>query len=71
MYVKVCHLGLGLRPCSSQEEGQIIKKWMARSEKRGLEPGDTLFLVVVSWWKAWQQYVQYDVCMKDCVHKLL
>ena len=59
--VQVCHLVLGLRPLSSQEEGRIVRKWMARSEKRGLQIGDTLYLVVMSWWKTWKQYVKYDV----------
>ncbi|XP_062341331.1 ubiquitin carboxyl-terminal hydrolase 32-like isoform X2 [Osmerus eperlanus] len=57
---QVCHIVLGLRPATPEEEGQIIRGWLERESRRGLQPGDYWFLIAVSWWRQWRDYVKYD-----------
>ncbi|KAL0994176.1 hypothetical protein UPYG_G00118780 [Umbra pygmaea] len=57
---QVCHIVLGLRPASREEEGQIIRGWLERESRHGLQPGDYWFLIAVPWWQQWMEYVKYD-----------
>ncbi|XP_041750795.2 ubiquitin carboxyl-terminal hydrolase 32-like isoform X1 [Coregonus clupeaformis] len=57
---QVCHIVLGLRPASCEEEGQIIRGWLERESRHGLQPGDYWFLIAVPWWQRWRDYVKYD-----------
>uniref|UniRef100_A0A8C8D233 Ubiquitin carboxyl-terminal hydrolase 32 n=1 Tax=Oncorhynchus tshawytscha TaxID=74940 RepID=A0A8C8D233_ONCTS len=57
---QVCHIVLGLRPASPEEEGQIIRGWLERASRHGLQPGDYWFLIAVPWWQQWRDYVKYD-----------
>uniref|UniRef100_A0A4W5K153 Ubiquitin carboxyl-terminal hydrolase 32 n=1 Tax=Hucho hucho TaxID=62062 RepID=A0A4W5K153_9TELE len=57
---QVCHIVLGLRPASCEEEGQIIRGWLERESRHGLQPGDYWFLIAVPWWQQWRDYVKYD-----------
>ncbi|XP_076876132.1 ubiquitin carboxyl-terminal hydrolase 32-like [Brachyhypopomus gauderio] len=57
---QVCHIVLGLRPASPEEEGQIIRGWLERESRHGLQPGDYWFLICTQWWQQWKDYVRYD-----------
>ncbi|XP_074640674.1 ubiquitin carboxyl-terminal hydrolase 32-like [Tubulanus polymorphus] len=56
---QVCHIVLGLKPQSRHEEGSIINGWIAREERRGLQVGQTWYLIAMAWWKSWHDYVTY------------
>ena len=56
--VQLCHVGLGLRPSSRMEEGNIVKGWLNREEKAGLKSGQVWYLVPMYWWTHWQNYVE-------------
>ncbi|XP_028977468.2 ubiquitin carboxyl-terminal hydrolase 32 isoform X2 [Esox lucius] len=58
---QVCHIVLGLRPASPEEEGQIIRGWLERESRHGLQPGQTWFLISMQWWTQWKDYVRYDL----------
>uniref|UniRef100_A0A4W3JWA4 Ubiquitin carboxyl-terminal hydrolase 32 n=1 Tax=Callorhinchus milii TaxID=7868 RepID=A0A4W3JWA4_CALMI len=57
---QVCHIVLGLRPATPEEEGQIISGWLERESRHGLQPGHNWFLISVQWWKQWKEYVKYE-----------
>ncbi|XP_039612679.1 ubiquitin carboxyl-terminal hydrolase 32 isoform X1 [Polypterus senegalus] len=57
---QVCHIVLGLRPASPEEEGQIIRGWLERENRHGLQPGHNWFLISMQWWQQWKDYVKYD-----------
>ncbi|KAI5098892.1 ubiquitin carboxyl-terminal hydrolase 32 isoform X2 [Silurus meridionalis] len=57
---QVCHIVLGLRPATPKEEGQIIRGWLERESRHGLQPGQNWFLISIQWWKLWKDYVKYD-----------
>uniref|UniRef100_A0A8C3JKJ0 ubiquitinyl hydrolase 1 n=1 Tax=Calidris pygmaea TaxID=425635 RepID=A0A8C3JKJ0_9CHAR len=57
---QVCHIVLGLRPATPEEEGQIIRGWLERESRYGLQPGHNWFLIAMSWWHQWKEYVKYD-----------
>nr|XP_037289084.1 ubiquitin carboxyl-terminal hydrolase 32-like isoform X3 [Rhipicephalus microplus] len=54
---QVCHVVFGLRPSSREEEGDIVRSWLRREERRGLKPGQMLYLISIDWWKSWNDYV--------------
>ncbi|NWS66929.1 UBP32 hydrolase, partial [Crotophaga sulcirostris] len=59
---QVCHIVLGLRPATPEEEGQIIRcvGWLERESRYGLQPGHNWFLIAMPWWQQWKEYVKYD-----------
>uniref|UniRef100_A0A8C3SYV0 ubiquitinyl hydrolase 1 n=1 Tax=Chelydra serpentina TaxID=8475 RepID=A0A8C3SYV0_CHESE len=57
---QVCHIVLGLRPATPEEEGQIIRGWLERESRYGLQPGHNWFLIAMQWWHQWKEYVKYD-----------
>uniref|UniRef100_A0AAZ3Q227 Ubiquitin carboxyl-terminal hydrolase 32 n=1 Tax=Oncorhynchus tshawytscha TaxID=74940 RepID=A0AAZ3Q227_ONCTS len=57
---QVCHIVLGLRPATAEEEGQIIRGWLDREGRHGLHPGENWFLISSQWWTLWKDYVKYD-----------
>ncbi|XP_045580823.1 ubiquitin carboxyl-terminal hydrolase 32 isoform X3 [Salmo salar] len=57
---QVSHIVLGLRPATPEEEGQIIRGWLEREGRHGLQPGENRFLISSQWWKLWKDYVRYD-----------
>ncbi|XP_077995197.1 ubiquitin carboxyl-terminal hydrolase 32-like isoform X2 [Glandiceps talaboti] len=57
---QICHIVLGLRPTTRQEEGDIVQGWVERESQKGLQQGQTWYLVSITWWKAWQDYVIYQ-----------
>ncbi|XP_068124825.1 ubiquitin carboxyl-terminal hydrolase 32 isoform X2 [Hyperolius riggenbachi] len=57
---QVCHIVLGLRPATPEEEGQIIRGWLERESRHGLYFGHNWFLISMQWWQQWKEYVKYD-----------
>ncbi|XP_074869930.1 ubiquitin carboxyl-terminal hydrolase 32 isoform X2 [Carettochelys insculpta] len=57
---QVCHIVLGLRPATPEEEGQIIRGWLERESRYGLQPGHNWYLIAMQWWQQWKEYVKYD-----------
>ncbi|NWI13761.1 UBP32 hydrolase, partial [Crypturellus soui] len=59
---QICHIVLGLRPATPEEEGQIIRcvGWLERESRYGLQPGHNWFLIAMPWWHQWKEYVKYD-----------
>ncbi|KAM9469598.1 ubiquitin carboxyl-terminal hydrolase 32 isoform 1-T1 [Clarias gariepinus] len=57
---QVCHIVLGLRPATPKEEGQIIRGWLERESRHGLQPSQNWFLISIQWWNLWKDYVKYD-----------
>lgn len=53
---QVCHIVLGLRPVSKIEEGEIIRGWLDRENKRGFSVGQFWYLVSMDWWRNWLGY---------------
>ncbi|XP_023612599.1 ubiquitin carboxyl-terminal hydrolase 32 isoform X5 [Myotis lucifugus] len=56
---QVCHIVLGLRPATPEEEGQIIRGWLERESRYGLQPGHNWFIISMQWWQQWKDYVKY------------
>ncbi|XP_050441466.1 ubiquitin carboxyl-terminal hydrolase 32 [Adelges cooleyi] len=54
---QVCHIVFGLRPISRTEEGDIVKGWLEREERRGLAVGQLWYLISMDWWRNWNEYV--------------
>ncbi|XP_029963894.1 ubiquitin carboxyl-terminal hydrolase 32 isoform X2 [Salarias fasciatus] len=57
---QVCHIVLGLRPATPEEEGQIIRGWLERESRHGLQQGQNWFLISMLWWQQWKDYVKYE-----------
>ncbi|XP_068086711.1 ubiquitin carboxyl-terminal hydrolase 32 [Anabrus simplex] len=56
---QVCHIVLGLRPVTREEEGEIVRGWLEREQRRGYRVGQFWYLVAIDWWRCWQDYVSY------------
>ncbi|XP_043975508.1 ubiquitin carboxyl-terminal hydrolase 32 [Gambusia affinis] len=57
---QVCHIVLGLRPATPEEEGQIIRGWLERESRHGLQQSQSWFLISMLWWQQWKDYVKYE-----------
>ncbi|XP_027900857.1 ubiquitin carboxyl-terminal hydrolase 32 isoform X6 [Xiphophorus couchianus] len=69
---QVCHIVLGLRPATPEEEGQIIRGWLERESRHGLQQSQSWFLISMLWWQQWKDYVKYDspcCCLPVQEHK--
>ncbi|XP_017277518.1 ubiquitin carboxyl-terminal hydrolase 32 isoform X3 [Kryptolebias marmoratus] len=69
---QVCHIVLGLRPATPGEEGQIIRGWLERESRHGLQQGQNWFLISMLWWQQWKDYVKYQqpcCCLPVQEHK--
>lgn len=53
----MCHIVLGLKPATSQEEGEIVKGWLDREGRRGLQVGQFWYMISMEWWNSWLDYV--------------
>ena len=58
---QVCHVVLGLRPRTRLEEADIVLGWLCRQESIGYRVGTLWYLVNMTWWNAWTDYVNYQV----------
>uniref|UniRef100_A0AAR2LUS0 Ubiquitin carboxyl-terminal hydrolase 32 n=1 Tax=Pygocentrus nattereri TaxID=42514 RepID=A0AAR2LUS0_PYGNA len=63
---QVCHIVLGLRPATPEEEGQIIRGWLERESRHGLQSGQNWFLISMQWWQLWKDYVKYVISYLLC-----
>lgn len=57
LLVQVCHVVLGLRPQSRDEERDVIFPWLSRDEKQGFQQGQTWYLIALPWWRQWLDYL--------------
>nr|XP_061792545.1 ubiquitin carboxyl-terminal hydrolase 32-like isoform X2 [Nerophis lumbriciformis]XP_061792546.1 ubiquitin carboxyl-terminal hydrolase 32-like isoform X2 [Nerophis lumbriciformis] len=57
---QVCHIVLGLRPASPEEEGLIIRGWLEREKRQGLQHQHTWFIMSSLWWQQWKDYTHYE-----------
>uniref|UniRef100_A0A8D0G4G2 Ubiquitin carboxyl-terminal hydrolase 32 n=1 Tax=Sphenodon punctatus TaxID=8508 RepID=A0A8D0G4G2_SPHPU len=57
---QVCHIVLGLRPATPEEEGQIIRGWLERESRYGLQTEHNWFLIAMPWWQQWREYAKYN-----------
>ncbi|XP_062601497.1 ubiquitin carboxyl-terminal hydrolase 32-like isoform X2 [Saccostrea cucullata] len=61
---QICHLVMGLKPQTKEEEGEIIKgfrmmrQWLQRESKKSFEIGQVWYLISMTWWNSWIEYVQ-------------
>ncbi|XP_048582551.1 ubiquitin carboxyl-terminal hydrolase 32-like isoform X2 [Nematostella vectensis] len=60
LLVQVCHIVLGLRPLTREVELQVIRGWLERENQQGLKPGTLWYLVSMSWWRKWKEFVNYQ-----------
>ncbi|XP_039266977.2 ubiquitin carboxyl-terminal hydrolase 32-like [Styela clava] len=58
--IEICHIVLGLRPSSPEEEGMIIRGWMQRCDYHDVNPGETWYVVAEEWWNKWKKHTTYD-----------
>ena len=56
---QLCHVVLGLRPSSRREEGSVVRGWLGREERAGLVAGQVWYLLPMSWWTGWHNYVNW------------
>ena len=56
---QLCHVVLGLRPSSRREEGAVVRGWLGREERAGLVPGQVWYLLPMTWWTGWHNYVNW------------
>ncbi|CAG7722265.1 unnamed protein product [Allacma fusca] len=54
---QVCQIVLGLKPADPSEEYEVVSAWLAREENRGMQLGQTWFLISMDWWNSWHHYV--------------
>jgi ubiquitin carboxyl-terminal hydrolase 6/32 len=59
----------GLRPVSRAEEGEIVKGWLDREERRGLAVGQLWYLISMDWWRNWNDYVSNSFKVRLCKKK--
>ncbi|XP_054718622.1 ubiquitin carboxyl-terminal hydrolase 32-like [Uloborus diversus] len=57
---QVCHVIFGLRPYNKEEEGDIIRSWIDREERRGMQVGQYWYLISMDWWLSWNEYIDYQ-----------
>lgn len=56
---QMCHIVFGLSPRTKREEGSIVRGWLERERRRDFIEGQTWYLVSRTWWRAWEQWVDY------------
>lgn len=67
----------GLRPISRAEEGDIVKGWLEREERRGLAVGQLWYLISMDWWRNWNDYVSnttkvfFILCLREHIYLYL
>ncbi|GFR09430.1 ubiquitin carboxyl-terminal hydrolase 32 [Trichonephila clavata] len=57
---QVCHVIFGLRPYTKEDEGEIIRSWIEREERRGMQVGQFWYLIASDWWISWNEYVDFQ-----------
>ncbi|XP_059478649.1 ubiquitin carboxyl-terminal hydrolase 32 [Neocloeon triangulifer] len=67
---QVCHVVLGLKPTSRQEEQEVVMGWLQREERRGFLPGQLWYLISYDWWTSWLDYVSNSLTRGGSVPRL-
>ncbi|XP_052268914.1 ubiquitin carboxyl-terminal hydrolase 32-like isoform X1 [Dreissena polymorpha] len=62
---QICHVLLGLKPTSPEEEGKIILDWLAREERKKKKVGQVWYLISMQWWCSWSSYVTHDKHLEE------
>ncbi|KAG8195379.1 hypothetical protein JTE90_001395 [Oedothorax gibbosus] len=57
---QVCHVIFGLKPNTKEDEGEIIRSWIDREERRGMQVGQFWYLIANDWWISWNEYVDFQ-----------
>ncbi|KAM7433841.1 Transcription elongation factorSPT6 [Porites harrisoni] len=60
LLVQVCHIVLGLKPATREVELQVVRGWLEREYQHELKAGTIWYLVAISWWRIWKEYVSYQ-----------
>ncbi|XP_055351752.1 ubiquitin carboxyl-terminal hydrolase 32-like isoform X2 [Paramacrobiotus metropolitanus] len=63
---QVCHIVLGLRPQTRDEELACVIEWLQRDGRRQKNVGDVYYVVPMDWWRAWRRFVE-DMSGSDYV----
>lgn len=58
---QICHIVLGLRPQSREEEGKIVQNWLEREARHKMQVGQVFYLISMQWWNTWMEYVSIGV----------
>ena len=66
---QICHIILGLRPASKEEERDIIMGWVERDKRRGLRLTQTWYLISMPWWRQWTNFVNSKVGYNGVMNK--
>ncbi|KAK7069599.1 hypothetical protein SK128_017086, partial [Halocaridina rubra] len=61
---QVCHIVLGLKPSSRNEEREIVLGWLRRAESRSLTVGQFWYIINEQWWNLWYEYVSHQVSVR-------
>lgn len=56
---QICHIVLGLKPQTPEEEGKIILDWLSREERKKKKVGQVWYLISIQWWNSWHAYVTF------------
>ncbi|EDV23557.1 uncharacterized protein TRIADDRAFT_58322 [Trichoplax adhaerens] len=54
---QVGHIVLGVLPLTREKEKQVIVGWLDRANRHGFKSNDIWYLVSMSWWRNWLEYV--------------
>lgn len=60
LLVQVCHVVLGLKPLTREVERQVIRGWLEREYQHDLKANTIWYLVAISWWRIWKEYLSYQ-----------
>ncbi|XP_041349176.1 ubiquitin carboxyl-terminal hydrolase 32-like [Gigantopelta aegis] len=61
LLTQICHVVLGLKPQTREEEGRIIQCWLERESRKPLQVGQVWYLISMQWWNTWLEYVNGDM----------
>ncbi|XP_071178506.1 ubiquitin carboxyl-terminal hydrolase 32-like [Mytilus edulis] len=56
---QICHIVLGLKPQSTEEEGNIVNQWLSRESRKSFQVGQIWYLISMQWWNCWNEYVSF------------
>ncbi|KAJ8312385.1 hypothetical protein KUTeg_009758 [Tegillarca granosa] len=57
IFDQICHIVMGLKPQTIEEEGNIIRQWLDRESKKSFKVGQVWYLISIQWWNTWKEYV--------------
>lgn len=57
---QICHIIFGLKPAFQEEEGYVVRRWLEREHKQGLQPGLLYYIITMAWWNSWKKYVNFE-----------